>query len=384
VTVEANRIPLADALAVLLPVPADVRLLRAMHAQGQDAAERWAEWQQAAPDFRHLFGAARPELRRLLPMLDHRRMASDLPVPASFGQLLRAATVWEVTRLRRIGEIFAAVRDALAAAEISPILAGGLAVALTGYAAPHLRHCHDIDLLVDADNLAAAGAALTAAGFQPGAPDRGAEFLHRDGLPVHLHTGLLAARFYRLPEAAMRGRAETISFAGGPVRVLRPADNLLHRLARVAAGQARPGPQWAVDAAALAAAMAADAAAWREFADAAIGAGLALPLAVLLRFVQGVGAVIPADTSRQIETAAVHAGTPARNAALCHAAGIGQVRLRRMFEASSLPTRLAILRWMAAPARGSDVQKPQLYAARYARRKWRELAGRFARLRLAH
>jgi len=380
-TVEANRIPLADALAVLLPEPAYVRLLRALHAPSRDAAASWAAWQQAAPDFRVLFGAARPELRRLLPMLDHRRVALDLPVSAAFGQLLRAATFWEITRLRRIGEILCVVLDALAAAEIAPILVGGLALALTGQAAPHSRHCHDIDLLVAPDDLPAAGAALIAAGFQRGT---GAAFRHRDGMPVQLHDSLLAAPFYRLPEAAMRGRAVPITFARGPVKVLCPADNLLHRLARVAAGHPRPGPQWAADAATLAAGMAADAAAWRAFADAGIGAGLALPFAVLLRFVHDIGAPIPADIRRQIETAAARAGTAARHAALVHAAGTGQVRLRAMFEASSWPTRLAILRWMVASAQGGKTQKPHLYAARYARRKWRGLYSRVTRLRLAH
>jgi hypothetical protein len=297
-------VPLSDALAVLLPEPQEIHLLRAVLGLGKDA------------------------------------------IPEALRQRLRAAALWERRRLHRIGEILLEVLESLAAAGVQPLLTGGLAVALTAYAQPHLRHCHDIDLLVSPDERSTAVAALTNAGFWRGE----AAFLHQNGLPVRLHETLLTAPFYRLPETSMRWRACTVAFAGHEVRVLRPCDNLLHLLARVAVGNVRSAPQWAADAMVLQRHAPLTIVEWRDLSCAAISGGLALPFAVLLPFLHLLGASIPDEIMQQIAGAAAKSKPGARGTALFHALESRQASLSQMLARCSWRTRWRILCWLLIPA----------------------------------
>jgi hypothetical protein len=297
----------------------------------------------SAPDLRCLSVANPP---RLLPLLE----ATGVTLPAEQRHLLKAATLWEMQRLRRIGEILIEVIESMAAAGVQPVLTGGLAVALTGYAQPHQRHCHDIDLLVRPDEINTATGALINAGFRRGA--RG-KFLHQDGLPVVLHETLLKTPFYRLPEASMRWRATSVAFAGHSIRVLRPCDNFLHLLARAAAGNAGAALQWAADALMVQRNAPLSAVEWRDLACAAISGGLALPFAILLPFLHLLGASIPDDISQQIAAAAARSNPRARGAALFHALESRQASLSGMLARCSWRSRWLILFWLAVPAPAS-------------------------------
>jgi hypothetical protein len=333
-------VPLADALAVLLPGPQEMSLLRATLGLDKDA------------------------------------------IPAALRQRLRALALWEMQRLHRIGEILLEVIEILAAAGVHPVLTGGLAMALTAYARPHHRHCHDIDLLVSPDERSAAASVLTKAGFGRGA---NGVFLHQDGLPVIPHETLLSAPFYRLPETSMRWRATSVAYAGHSVRVLRPCDNFMHLLARVATGKAGAPTQWAADAMMSLRHTPLNTVEWRDLAGAAISGGLALPFAVLLPFLHLLGANIPYEIMQQIATAAARSKPGARGAALFHALESRQASLSQMLARGSWRTRWRILCWLLIPAPTGLTAWRNRRLRRWhpLRRARRHLSARVSRLRLA-
>ncbi len=146
----------------------DVMLLRACLLDGEAVAAAWSGWRAATPDPSAEI-AGRPEVKVLLPLLHDGLRAAGVDA-RELAIHLRAACVWERHRAQAIAAVADQARAALAGAQVAATLTGGWAVATTAYADPGLRHCHDIDLVVQPCDGPRAMRALAQAGFACGDP----------------------------------------------------------------------------------------------------------------------------------------------------------------------------------------------------------------------
>ncbi|MEO8667039.1 MAG: nucleotidyltransferase family protein [Bauldia sp.] len=349
----ATRRPpaLADTLAVLLPDAAETALLRV--CLGIDRGATAAAWAAGigAPGAPGSIFAERPALRRLYPML-HATLGSEAgSANPQLAAVLRAGVLWEEQRAARVREILASVLSALRQVGVKPVLLKGVALAETVYPRPGTRHCHDIDLLVSVVDQGKAAAGLKAAGFnldgiQPG--DTGTVvLLHRDGLPVQLHTRLLPTRGWLLAQDALIARAGTIEIAGESVAMLGATDMLL-QVCGLAADGAGGSPSWVVDAALILRKHRLTPDKWDALAKTAVAGGLALPVLAMFTYLAG---VIEIDIPESLFDALEARRPPsAEKDAVLRELRRRPGRLTGMIAQSGWRSRVAIARWLVLPS----------------------------------
>ena len=236
---------------LLLPTPIQTQLLRALLLAGEDGQLAWIRWQALTGDPPSYFAADRLGHKRLLPLLYRARQRHGFRPGSDFTTWLRSAYAREKLRSNVYLQGTRQALTALSDATVPTIALKGAALAEQVYGDWALRHCHDLDLLVDTQALARAIGALQGASFSVvPAPSGSSTTTLRDssGLLVLLHTLLLDHPLYRLPFDGVWERSRQIEIAGVGVRSLSPADSLLHICTHASCTPARATLRWACDA----------------------------------------------------------------------------------------------------------------------------------------
>jgi len=166
-------------------------LLQACLLDGDRASSAWAEWLRSTEDPVEFIRCDNSGIRRLLPLLYHASRNFDTQIDGMLGTCLRAAHMREQLRMKIYLEILWLVVDALSDQAIEAIFLNGSALAGTVYPRPEMRHCHDIDILIDRAEWARAISVLEAAGLLlTGQDDQTVQLEHASQLPIKLHGDL--------------------------------------------------------------------------------------------------------------------------------------------------------------------------------------------------
>ena len=341
---------LSDTLRVLLPSEGDTLLLRACVGARDSRGDALASWLERVGDPRQELVRRRPVLSPLLPLLHSAVRQDDLEIPPELAFPLRAATFREELRSRGYRRILRDVLSALRDAGIDVTVLKGAALAATVYDDWPLRHCHDIDLLIDQTNLEDASGVLKDENLgrpcQPTPPrGRDVRLVHGSGLPIELHTGPFVRHVPRETTEGVLSRRPTTEIVGVSVRVLSPADRLLHVCALASCFRSRAGLRWVADACSIVSGCAKlD---WDVFVDTAAASGLSLPLFVLVEHLRSrLDAAIPHHVVKSLAHKAQHTGRVAREAALFDASA----RFRQLRSATSnWRSHAFLLRWRLVP-----------------------------------
>jgi hypothetical protein len=260
--------------------------------------------------------------------------------------------VREDLRSRIYAEILEAVLAALDAAGISTVLLKAGALSATVYPQPSTRHNHAIDLLVDAEQIAAASVVLSKAAFTPGPAASGAafhrDFRHSTGLALGLHSQLLFLPHFEMPLDPVRARTRVIRIGSRSVTVMSAEDNLVHICGHATYSRSRANLRWACDAYYL---LQHDLN-WPVITETAARSRLALPMLVLLRWLNEVlAAPLPAEWLADLQR---RGGTvdpvtaEGIYAALLHST-LSRGRAFRAFDTSS-QAQLGFLKFSAFPS----------------------------------
>ncbi len=232
--------------AAWLPTPRQLPLLRACLWNGERALSAWEEWRGGEPDL----AKAEPGSLRLLPLL-YRNLGPQLagdPAAAWLKDAYRGS--WTANQLGlRVGR---RAIDALQAAGSEVLVLKGAALIGPVYEDPGARPMGDVDLAVPPPRIGEAVRVLQGAGLTAieGDPERLLAARHslafRDpgGQEVDLHRGMLWQP--TLDEEFWRGSVEA-EVAGARVRILNPADQLLHVCAHGAAWNPVHPVRWVAD-----------------------------------------------------------------------------------------------------------------------------------------
>ncbi len=341
---------LSDTLSVLLPTEGDTLLLRACLCSPDVAKEAWRAWLRVVGNPKEELSQRRPVLVHLLPLLHSSIRRWDAGFQSEFGFCVRAAYFREELRSHAYRDILQRVLRTLADEGIEVTVLKGAALAATVYSDWSLRHCHDIDLLLDQGSLAAASRVLQDAGVAqgcgPGRALRDARLLHESGLPIELHADLFGHPFYQMGAAGLADCSRVAEIVGVPTRVLSPAATLLHICGHASYSESRASLRWVTDAWALTARCAdLD---WAAFLSDARQVNLSLPLHVMLEYLGvGLGVAIPPFVLQTLARDARHVGATAREAALVGVHG----DYRKLHTATrDWRSRAFLLRWALLPS----------------------------------
>ncbi len=233
--------------AAWLPSPTQLLLLQASLWSKEQALQAWEEWRRQEPNLDTIEEGS----YRLLPLL-YRNLAPQIAEDRDAGRLKGIyRRSWAANQLSlKAGK---KAIDALADAGIGVLALKGAALIEVAYRDSGARPMGDIDLAVPPPQVGEAVRVLRQVGFVAVEDDpeqvltvrHSLAFQDADGQEVDLHRGLLWRA--GLDEEFWRGSIKA-QVGGTEVRVLNPADQLLHVCAHGAAWNPVHPLRWAADA----------------------------------------------------------------------------------------------------------------------------------------
>lgn len=375
---------LLEALSIILPAPEDTLLLRACLLPGESGEHACRTWLKEHPEPQKEL--KRESTKSFLPLLFNAVRIHGIAVDNAFLTILRTAAVREEIRTNTYRAICRKVFSTLAANEIPTIILRGATLAETVYAAPALRHSHDIDILLEPRYRDSTLGLLASLGFVPvqekaptDAPK--VELKHGSGLPLVLHRNLFDIPFYNPDISQLWSRSQARVIMGVAVRVLSPADTLLHLCGHAFYSPSRESFRWISDTWFLI-----DRHRdldWDLLLDCAHRSHLILPLSVMLGYLtKGLDAPVPSKIMDSLLDAAAKPTAIGRELALFgvrFAPGGGFKNLLR--RGKSWRARVYIIKWMLFPSPAyarwvARVRHPWLLPLQYLKRPIRYLSRR--------
>ena len=234
------------------------------------------------------------------------------------------------------------------------VVGKGVTVGETIHADPVLRHCHDVDLLVQTAHLPAAANALYRAGFLPANPGPHDEprFDHASGLPVELHDRLYRTPFYDGSLNDVWNRARTAVVLAASVHLISDVDLLVQAPVHASLVPQRYNLSWIIDVVHLLRQRESEAATidWRLVKRIAGDTDAELPLYVTYQYLAATFHVpIPQDVIDELRRSAAKAGRLQHLVALDGLRAEPQTRFKLLLQASGWPSRRAIAVAMLLP-----------------------------------
>lgn len=334
----ATRSALLRAAALALPAPGQIGLLEAV--LGPDPCVAWRRWAGALPDPLATLSAL--GARTLLPLLDHALGACAADLAPGVRDGLRASALAERTRAASYDRIAAGVLVALRGHRV--LVLKGAALAALVYPDRRLRHCHDIDLVVDPADGPAVDEAVRAAGFTRGP---GGAFLHRSGLPLRVHPDFFAIMAFRLTFDEVWAHRVQAPVGGVEAETPSAAHALVQACGHASYWHGPESLRWVADAMLLIRSETID---WEAVVHAVREGGLAVPLSMQMDFLEGtLGAPVPGVVRNRLRAMARQSPDADVRAAALGAVGASPRRLLDALAAAGPRAAPSLLRDALAP-----------------------------------
>jgi hypothetical protein len=352
-----TRSRLASALGIVLPRADQTWLLRACLLDGEPGRDAWHQWQRTHSDVKAAIADDGGAAKHVLPLLFAALRRNGVVLDSSLRPYLMTSFAREAMRNDVYRAVCRSALETLEASRVSVLVLKGAALAEAVYDQPAQRHCHDIDLLVAPEDVGRARCALDTAGFRSTGGSQpfgsfGVRLGHASGLPLELHTELFALPFYRLPATETWKRSRAITIAGVPARVLSPELGLVHVCGHAAYSASRAQLRWVCDAwLIIARELELN---WQEVLDIARCARLAVPLFVMLRFLNdALDARIPRVCLGELAEAFERAPAVERDVALFAARSGSRLPLFALLRGmpGGWRTQGQVLQWLLLPSR---------------------------------
>lgn len=381
-----------DLLTVLRPDADDSALLAACLKTGDEAASAWESWRARRDSSTETLRTQLAARRNLLPLLERSVRRNGLRVEPVLLDYLRAATLREQLRATRFRTIAAEVLSTLDRAGVAAWASRGVALAATVYDDHALRHCHDLDLLVEGGDVGVSRAALRAMGLHdvdpreaarfsvPGHVPPGAVLRHESGLHVVLHTRPFGVAFYHVALSRFVAGGERATVDGQAIRIPAAEALLVHVLGHATYSSTRRNLRWITDAwHLLHRRRDID---WSEVENRLAECRMSLAVSVLLDYMTDFGMPVPRGHVERVRQHAFTLSPSAADVALGGAVSAcgGDVGVL-WGAAQSIGGRAHLLRWMLAPSAAYvrsafPESRSEPIALAYLRRPVRFLRGR--------
>jgi hypothetical protein len=217
----------------ILPAQAQTLFLRACLWKGKAGCKAWTEWENFVEDPIERITKDNRGLKRLLPLLLLALERNQVSVDRYLQTRLRTAYFREEMRRKIYKKICREVLSALTSSNTKTIVLKGAALAETVYADAVCRHCHDIEILANENELdhllnLAQVLDFTRSSEIINSKWENISLIHKTGLPLVYRRYLLQKPNPCLNVAELWARSINQIIFDIPIRILSPADNLLH------------------------------------------------------------------------------------------------------------------------------------------------------------
>ena len=392
---------LSLALSLVLPTSEETLLLRTCLLPRDLARQAWEEWRIRYDGPEMGFIGNKPSIRKLRPLLFSAFQQHNLQADNKVKTYLRSVYLKEELRNKIFRRICRAVLQLLQREDFTAIVLKGTALAETAYGNPVLRHCHDIDILLPDNELSRAADLLSFLSFrrvdlhaQPGNPQ--VRMKHESELPLELHSRLFEVPYYNVVSSEIKARSKSRLIADIPVKILTPADSLLHVCGHASYSSKRPSLRWVTDAWFIVERH--PDLDWDLLLESIHRSRLSLPLSVMLGYLaEDLNASIPSTFLSRLSAAASKCDTIERQLALRGTRAAGQASLKELFRrTTNWRERVLLIQWLLFPSSGylrwvDEVRDSRLLPFHYvyrpirhfARYVWSKLRGTMRRTALA-
>lgn len=334
----------------ILPDQKQTLFLQACLAEKTKAAESWDRWLSSVPSLSSEF-KNNYALKSLAPLLHASLAKKEIEPPAEIATFLRIAYLQEQLRARTFRAQSAEVLGALQNAGLPFLVVKGAVLADLYYKDEALRHCHDLDLFLNSEDLEAAFTVFRRHHINPLSLSRkhqngSASFQNSSGLVVSVHTKLFSIPHYGSQIPQLWQRAATVSIAGMAVRVPSETDMLLHILGH-AASSPRHHLRWVCDCIFFLNHQSPD---WNQFLQTSAACNLSLVSFIMLSYLaHSMNAEIPLSVLDKLRNQP-DANTLASAESLLQGVRLQSRKSFQLFRfADSWLERLLLLKWIFVP-----------------------------------
>jgi hypothetical protein len=342
-----------ETLAALIPSAAETALLHACLDDRERARQGWRLWPASQTAGPIGLADALARWRTLMPLLARAASRHELDLGSETTAYVRAAALREELRATRVRDIASGVLDALDAAALQVFVVGGAALAATVYESWALRHCHDVDLLVDDSRFDEVTAVLGRAGLERlndvASAEHRATFRHASGLEFVAHTLAFDSAFHAGSRAVLPRGDRTLVIGSRTARTVSPEALLVHVLGQASVSAGRCRLVWVADAWHLLSRHTdLD---WDDVLTRIADHRLDLPAATLITYLSDVAPSIPSSVVMHLRARAAAADHVARDVALGGMTAAVRGDLAYIWRATrSWRARLRFARWAIAPS----------------------------------
>jgi hypothetical protein len=220
---------------------------------GEPARDSWRKWQARVENPLQEIKDDAKGYKRLLPLLYAALKRNGISADPFLMTCLRTSRLREEIRAESYFRTCGEVLSALQQCHIRAIPLKGAALALGVYDHPGLRHCHDIDILVDEADPYDVSERLAPLGFEIW-QSRMSEhwedlkFKHRSGLPLEIHRRLFDAPSYDIPFQELWQSTKPLPISKIRSRALSPTHSLLQVCSNAFFCNGRASLSWVCDA----------------------------------------------------------------------------------------------------------------------------------------
>jgi hypothetical protein len=232
--------------ATILPSMEETLLLRAGLASEEPARRAWHEWRST---YESTFIGHNPSIQKLRLLLSQAHQRNNFEMDKASQTFLKLSYFKEDLRRDIYRRLCRNVLEIFDRSAIAVIVLKGAALAETVYA-PSIRHCHDIDLLLNHADINEAAAKVSRLGFRKAtsASAHSLRLEHDSGLPLELHTQLFQNADGNAILAEIRQRVQSCFILGVGAEIFSPEDNLLHVCVHAFYSSSRQSLRWVGDA----------------------------------------------------------------------------------------------------------------------------------------
>ena len=345
---------LSDIISLLLPNEQQTLFLRSCLWAGEEGRRAWQSWCETFSDTRDILRQNEVGVKGLTPLLYHNLQRNGVAIENSLLTFFRTAQIFEEKRTKVFREICQKVLAELTRAKKRFLVVKGAALADTAFDTPSLRHCHDLDIVLDDPEPREILALIASLDFTLSTRNISTEWenltlIHQDGLPVSLHRNFFGISLYNRGQKKMWARCEGKLIADVSCQVLSPADALLHVCGHAFVSGRSTLPTWVSDSWSLIVRF--PDLDWAQLISCAKQSHLALPMSVMLGYlVEKLHALIPFQVFADLGVAASQS-IIGQEIALSIARKFGNGGLRGLLgKANNWHSRIPIFKWMLFPS----------------------------------
>ena len=345
---------LFDVLSILLPNEQQTSFLRACLWTGEKGRQAWRIWGESFSDPRDFLKQKEFGVKGLTLPLYHNSQRNGVAIESSLLTFFRTAQIYEEMRTKAFREICHNVLAELTKAKKRFLVVKGAALADTAFENPVLRHCHDLDIVLDDHDPHHTLRLLSSLDFKVSFRNIPSQWenislVHQHGLPVSLHRDLFGISFYNRNQKCMWKRCERQMVADVSCQVLSPSDSLLHVCGQAFSSRRSTLPTWVSDSWSIIVRF--PNLDWDQLIVSAKRRHLALPMSVMLGYlVEKLHAPIPPHVLNDLEAAASR-NTIGQEIALSIARSSEKGGFRGLLgNARSWRSRVPIFKWMLFPS----------------------------------